>query len=191
MQYLYYLIEMPPPHQRNNFESIGLICFHFMFPLSSVRVTQPWTRCFSGRGRTAESWTRTPSRSASLQRGCWKKHCRGEVSLSCFYHVSLSFTPSGTALVLPTYLSATVPAAPAPAKPFDALLDSQLFDAENSEPLLPSGGGCSFSQDRPRNNRSCEVTAAPVSPKRWQSSGSTQRHRARGTDAAVLYGVMS
>ncbi|GLD67757.1 tonsoku-like protein [Lates japonicus] len=57
-------------------------------------------------------------------------------------------------------LAGGVPAAPAPAKPFDALQDSQLFDAENSEPL----------------------------PKRWQSNGSTQRHRARGTEAAVLYG---
>ncbi|KAG7224182.1 hypothetical protein INR49_019917 [Caranx melampygus] len=85
-------------------------------------------------------------------------------------------------------LSGGVPAAPAPAKPFDALQDSQLFDAENSEPLSPSGGGCSLSQDRPRNNRNSEVTAAPASPKRWQSNGSTQRHRARGTEAAVLYG---
>lgn len=81
-----------------------------------------------------------------------------------------------------------MPAAPAPAKPFDALQDSQLFDAENSEPLLSSGGGCSSSQDWHRA-RNSEVKAVPASPKRWQSHGSTQRHRARGTEAAVLYGV--
>ena len=95
-----------------------------------------------------------------------------------------------------TYLPHTVAAAPAPAKPFDALQDSQLFDAENSEPLsssaggCPSGGGVPSSQSRPRTNRNSEVTAAPASPKRWQSNGSTRRHRARGTEAAVLYGVM-
>lgn len=94
----------------------------------------------------------------------------------CFAHLSLS---------------TTVPAAPAPAKPFDALQDSQLFDAENSEPLSSSGGCCSSSQDWPRTNRNSEVKAAPASPKRWQSKGSTQRHRARGTEAAVLYGVSS
>ncbi|TMS21560.1 Tonsoku-like protein [Larimichthys crocea] len=81
-----------------------------------------------------------------------------------------------------------VAAAPAPAKPFDALQDSQLFDAENSEPLLSSGGGCSSSQAWPSTNKSSEMKAAPSSPKRWQSNGSTQRHRARGTEAAVLYG---
>nr|XP_019940300.1 PREDICTED: tonsoku-like protein [Paralichthys olivaceus] len=85
-------------------------------------------------------------------------------------------------------LAGGVPAAPAPAKPFDALQDSQLFDAENSEPLLSSGGGCSASQDRPRHSRNSEVNARPASPKRWQSNSSTQRHRARGTEAAVLYG---
>lgn len=93
-----------------------------------------------------------------------------------FYHLSLSDT---------------VPAAPAPAKPFDALQDSQLFDAENSEPLSSSGGGCSSSQDWPQTSRNSEVNAVPTSPKRWQSSSSAQRHRARGTEAAVLYGVKS
>nr|XP_033497866.1 tonsoku-like protein [Epinephelus lanceolatus] len=85
-------------------------------------------------------------------------------------------------------LAGGVPAAPAPAKPFDALQDSQLFDAENSEPLSSSGGGCSSSQDWLRTKRNPEVNAAPASPKRWQGNGSTQRHRARGTEAAVLYG---
>ncbi|KAE8289982.1 Tonsoku-like protein NF-kappa-B inhibitor-like protein 2 [Larimichthys crocea] len=69
--------------------------------------------------------------------------------------------------------------------------DSQLFDAENSEPLLSSGGGCSSSQAWPSTNKSSEMKAAPSSPKRWQSNGSTQRHRARGTEAAVLYGTDS
>ncbi|XP_070698517.1 tonsoku-like protein [Pempheris klunzingeri] len=85
-------------------------------------------------------------------------------------------------------LAGGVPAAATPAKPFDALQDSQLFDAENSEPLLSSGGGCSSSQDWPWTNRNSEVKAAPASPKRRQSNGSTQRRRARGTEAAVLYG---
>lgn len=83
----------------------------------------------------------------------------------------------------------TVAAAPAPAKPFDALQDSQLFDAENSEPLLSSEGGRSPGQDWPWNNRISEVGAAPGSPKRRQRNGSAQRHGARGTEAAVLYGV--
>lgn len=84
-----------------------------------------------------------------------------------------------------------MPAAPAPAKAFDELQDSQVFDAEFSEPLLSSERGCSSSQDRPRTSRSSEVKAVPASPKRWKSNGSSQRHRARGTEAAVLYGVMS
>lgn len=93
----------------------------------------------------------------------------------------------------PPYLSLshTVPGAAAPAKAFDALQDSQLFDAEMSEPLLSSDGGRSSSQDRPRANRSSEVEAGPASPKRWTGSGSAQRHKARGTEAAVLYGVTS
>ncbi|KAM9355817.1 tonsoku-like protein [Pholidichthys leucotaenia] len=88
-------------------------------------------------------------------------------------------------------LAGEVPAAPAPAKPFDALQDSQLFDAENSEPLMATGGGCSSSQARSRNNGSREVKAASTSPKRQQSNGSTQQRRARGTEAAVLYGMSS
>ncbi|XP_041667769.1 tonsoku-like protein [Cheilinus undulatus] len=85
-------------------------------------------------------------------------------------------------------LTGGVPAAAAPAKPFDALQDSQLFDAENSEPLSSSGGGCSLSQDWPRTNKKSEVKDKPASPKRWQSNGSSQRHRARGTESALLYG---
>uniref|UniRef100_A0A667WSG0 Tonsoku-like protein n=1 Tax=Myripristis murdjan TaxID=586833 RepID=A0A667WSG0_9TELE len=83
---------------------------------------------------------------------------------------------------------AGVPAAPAPSKPFDSLQDSQLFDAENSEPLLSASGRCSSSQDRPRSTRNSDMGAVPGSPTRWQCSGSTQRPRTRGTENAVLYG---
>ncbi|XP_028995415.1 tonsoku-like protein isoform X2 [Betta splendens] len=85
-------------------------------------------------------------------------------------------------------LGGGVPAAPAPAKPFDALQDSQLFDAEASEPLSSSREGCVSSQDWPRNNRNSEGKAVPSSPRRWQSKSATKQHRARGTEAAVLYG---
>ncbi|XP_059210047.1 tonsoku-like protein [Centropristis striata] len=88
-------------------------------------------------------------------------------------------------------LAGGVPAAPAPAKPFDALQDSQLFDAEHSEPLETSGGAYSSSQDWPRPSRTPEVKEVPGSPKRRQSNGSTQRHRSRGTEASVLYGKNS
>ncbi|XP_027857210.1 tonsoku-like protein isoform X1 [Xiphophorus couchianus] len=71
-----------------------------------------------------------------------------------------------------------VPAAPAAAKPFDALQDSQLFDAENSEPLLATGGRSSTNQDR-------------SSPRQRPSSGTSKRHRARGTECSVLYGTSS
>lgn len=161
---------------------------------SSVRVTPPWKPCVSGRGRTAESWTRRPSRSASLQRDCLGRRSQEEVRPS-HRHTTLA-SPCLLNILSNTVfshlsLSNTVPAAPAPAKPFDALQDSQLFDAENSEPLSSSGGGCSLGQDWPRTNRNSEVKAAHASPKRRQSNGSTQRHRARGTEAAVLYGVKS
>lgn len=88
-------------------------------------------------------------------------------------------------------LSNTVPAAPAPAKLFDTLQDSQLFDAEASEPLSSSGRDCSSSQDWLRNNRNSEVKALPASSRRWQSNGATQRRKTRGREAAVLYGVIS
>ncbi|KAM3871231.1 tonsoku-like protein [Diretmus argenteus] len=95
---------------------------------------------------------------------------------------------ASTERVLKKALAGGVCAAPAPTKPFDALQDSQLFDAEHSEPLLSTGGRCSSSQDLPRNSRNSEASAVPASPTRRQCSGSTQRHRARGTEAAVLYG---
>uniref|UniRef100_A0A3Q2PHV3 Tonsoku-like protein n=1 Tax=Fundulus heteroclitus TaxID=8078 RepID=A0A3Q2PHV3_FUNHE len=74
-----------------------------------------------------------------------------------------------------------VAAAPAASRPFDALQDSQLFDAENSEPLTATGGGPSSSQDRPRNGDVLEG-------KRSSGSASSQRRRARGTEGSVLYG---
>ncbi|XP_011616286.2 tonsoku-like protein [Takifugu rubripes] len=86
-------------------------------------------------------------------------------------------------------LAGGVSAAPAPVTPFDALQDSQLFDAENSEPLSASGGDGTSSQARLQNIS--EVVPAPASPKRWQNNGSTQRHRQRGTGSAVLYGDSS
>ncbi|KAM6973229.1 tonsoku-like protein [Aplochiton taeniatus] len=72
------------------------------------------------------------------------------------------------------------------AKPFDALQDSQLFDAENSEPLLSAPvPSC---QDQSRTTRSPQRVAVPPSPTRWQSNDSARRHRARGMEASVLYG---
>ncbi|KAM4625981.1 tonsoku-like protein [Polymixia lowei] len=91
---------------------------------------------------------------------------------------------AATERLLRKALAGGVPVAPAPVKPFDALRDSQLFDAENSEPLLPSGA----SQECPGNPRNSEGSAVPDSPTRRRRNGSTQRHRARGTEAAVLYG---
>ncbi|XP_008307260.1 tonsoku-like protein [Cynoglossus semilaevis] len=95
---------------------------------------------------------------------------------------------AATEKIIRKALAGGVPSAPAPAKPFDALQDSQLFDAENSEPLTSSGGSCSANHDWHERSRSREVKAGPVSPKRRQSNGSTQRIRTRGTEAAVLYG---
>lgn len=106
-------------------------------------------------------------------------------------HVGFSLPFKYPFTLFPLSPSTTVPAAPAPAKLFDALQDSQLFDAEASEPLSSSGGDCSSRQDWLRNKRNSEVKASPASSRRWQSNVSTQRHRARGTEAAVLYGVIS
>lgn len=98
------------------------------------------------------------------------------IKTCCLYH-----TPPKTRVSL-YLLPTTVPAAPAAAKPFDALQDSQLFDAENSEPLSATGGGFSSSQDRPRNGEAFERKRAAASPR--------LRHKPRGTEGSVLYGVM-
>ncbi|XP_013870324.1 tonsoku-like protein [Austrofundulus limnaeus] len=86
-------------------------------------------------------------------------------------------------------LAGGVPAAPAAAEPFDALQDSQLFDAENSEMLSSTGGGCSSSQAWP--GRCGGSQGRPTSPKLRETNASSQRRRARGSEAAVLYGTNS
>ncbi|XP_047467921.1 tonsoku-like protein [Mugil cephalus] len=125
------------------------------------------------------------------------RNSRGETALDTLRHWQRTYSReldqetrqecAATERLLRKALAGGVPAAAAPAKPFDALQDSQLFDAENSEPLSSTGGRRSPSQDRPRSERVSEQKAA--SPKRRQSSGSSQRLRARGTGAAVLYGI--
>ncbi|XP_048831578.1 tonsoku-like protein [Brienomyrus brachyistius] len=70
---------------------------------------------------------------------------------------------------------ATACTAPVAPKPTGVLQDSQLFDAENSEPLLPSEGPCSSPEDQ----RS-ESDAVPSCLDRGR--------RQRGAEDAVLYG---
>ncbi|XP_056152247.1 tonsoku-like protein [Lampris incognitus] len=98
---------------------------------------------------------------------------------------------AATERLLKKSLSGGVSVAPATAKPFNVLQDSQLFDAENSEPLLPTRGAISSSQTCPRNARNSVGNTIPASPPQRHCNGSTQRHRARGTEAAVLYGTDS
>ncbi|XP_051942316.1 tonsoku-like protein [Hippocampus zosterae] len=82
---------------------------------------------------------------------------------------------------------AGMPVTAPPPKPFDILQDSQLFDAENSEPLSSSGGGFVTNQDWPRSSDQLEENAYPSLKKR-QLGSSAPRLRARGTEAALLYG---
>lgn len=70
--------------------------------------------------------------------------------------------------------------APAVTKPLDALQDSQLFDAENSEPLTSSRGTPSSGQDWAISRASQGSGASSPKPH--------HRQRARGTDAQLLYG---
>ncbi|XP_077395947.1 tonsoku-like protein [Festucalex cinctus] len=95
---------------------------------------------------------------------------------------------AATERLLKKALAGGVPLAAPPPKPFDALQDSQLFDAENSEPLSPSGGRCVSSQDWPTSRDRSEVNACPR-PKKRQLGSSSKRLRARGTDASLLYGT--
>ncbi|XP_053700657.1 tonsoku-like protein isoform X1 [Synchiropus splendidus] len=90
---------------------------------------------------------------------------------------------AATEKLLKKALAGDVPAAAVPAKPFDLLQDSQLFDAENSEPLSSSGGGCFSSQDWTQNR----VVSDSDSSLRTHG----HRPRARGTEAALLFGVSS
>jgi len=85
-----------------------------------------------------------------------------------------------------------VSVAPAPCRPFDALQDSQLFDAECSEPLLPlpaaapaaAADSAPCGQGRPGHAR-----GAPEASRLSTTNGSGARRRARGTEEALLYGV--
>ncbi|XP_077435129.1 tonsoku-like protein [Vanacampus margaritifer] len=89
---------------------------------------------------------------------------------------------AATERLLKKALAGGVPPATPPPKPFAALQDSQLFDAENSEPLSPSGGRCASSRDWP------EVNAYPR-PKKRQLGNSSKRLRVRGSEASLLYGT--
>ncbi|XP_061700223.1 tonsoku-like protein [Syngnathoides biaculeatus] len=80
---------------------------------------------------------------------------------------------------VPSHITATAP------KPFDALQDSELFDAENSEPLLSPQAG---SQDRSRSSDRLESNACPSLKKR-QPGTSSERLQARGTESTLLYGT--
>uniref|UniRef100_A0A3P9A3B5 Tonsoku-like protein n=1 Tax=Esox lucius TaxID=8010 RepID=A0A3P9A3B5_ESOLU len=60
-------------------------------------------------------------------------------------------------------------AVPVPPKPCDALQDSQLFDAENSEPLIPTRGRHPSTESLPRT-RSPKDSASPRSPTQSSSS---------------------
>ncbi|KAJ0008990.1 hypothetical protein NQD34_016405 [Periophthalmus magnuspinnatus] len=92
---------------------------------------------------------------------------------------------AATKTLLRKALAGLVTSASAPAKPLDTLQDSQLFDAENSEPLTSS------SQDwTPVSRASQGHSAASPKPPHCNSSQQRQhRHRARGTDALLLYGT--
>uniref|UniRef100_A0A674BZ54 Tonsoku-like protein n=1 Tax=Salmo trutta TaxID=8032 RepID=A0A674BZ54_SALTR len=64
----------------------------------------------------------------------WQRMYRRELDQEARHELS------STEELLRRALAGLVPTAPAPPKTFDALQDSQLFDAENSEPLIPTGG---------------------------------------------------
>ncbi|XP_061551407.1 LOW QUALITY PROTEIN: tonsoku-like protein [Phycodurus eques] len=85
---------------------------------------------------------------------------------------------------------AGVHVAATPPKPFDALQDSQLFDAENSEPLSSTGGGSATSQDRSGSSDWLKANAC-ISLKKRQLCSSSERLPARGTEATLLYGPSS
>ncbi|KAK7905043.1 hypothetical protein WMY93_017650 [Mugilogobius chulae] len=120
------------------------------------------------------------------------RNSRGETAMDTLCHWQRTYSReldketkqecAATERLLRKALAGLVTPAPAAAKPLDALQDSQLFDAENSEPLT------SFSQDRTPVSRASQEHRA-ASPKPRHSSGSQQRHRARGTDALLLYGT--
>ncbi|XP_028981172.2 tonsoku-like protein [Esox lucius] len=95
---------------------------------------------------------------------------------------------SSTEKLLRRALAGLVTAVPVPPKPCDALQDSQLFDAENSEPLIPTRGRHPSTESLPRT-RSPKDSASPRSPTQRHCNGTPrppQRHR--GTEASVLFG---
>ncbi|CAL8273150.1 unnamed protein product [Merluccius merluccius] len=92
-----------------------------------------------------------------------------------------------TEKLLKRALAGGVAVAPAPSKPFEALQDSQLFDAECSEPLLlpATADAVPCGQDWPGQAGRLGA-GSPV--RRQSTNGSAVRRRARGTEAALLYG---
>ncbi|KAJ7989205.1 hypothetical protein DPEC_G00317090 [Dallia pectoralis] len=79
-----------------------------------------------------------------------------------------------------------VTATPVLTKPSEALQDSELFDAENSEPLMSTGGRHPPTNSLPRT-RSPQESAGRRSPTQMRGNGPTRSHRPRGTEASVLY----
>uniref|UniRef100_A0A8C9QSR1 Tonsoku-like protein n=1 Tax=Scleropages formosus TaxID=113540 RepID=A0A8C9QSR1_SCLFO len=73
-------------------------------------------------------------------------------------------------------------------KPFDSLQDSQLFDAENSEPLVSTGERCSLDRGL-QQNKSTMMKSVLSSPSQRRPVG--RGHRQRGTEEAVLFGDSS
>nr|XP_046222419.1 tonsoku-like protein isoform X1 [Oncorhynchus gorbuscha] len=112
----------------------------------------------------------------------WQRMYRRELDQEARHELS------STEELLRRALAGLVSTAPAPPKPFVALQDSQLFDAENSEPLIPTGGHHSSTNSQPRT-RSPKESAVPPIPKPRHSNGTAgpqQRHR--GTEASILFG---
>ncbi|XP_063040219.1 tonsoku-like protein [Engraulis encrasicolus] len=91
---------------------------------------------------------------------------------------------SDTERLLKKALAGGVVAAPVIPRPQAPLLDSQLFDAENSEPLLSS-----MQRSPPPRPRSPERRQAPPSTQRRQPTSAARRHR--GTEDAILFGAES
>ncbi|XP_077477194.1 tonsoku-like protein isoform X1 [Stigmatopora argus] len=119
----------------------------------------------------------TPMDTLRHWRKTYKKELDDEARQDC----------AATEQLLKNGLSGGVPITSTAPKPFEALLDSQLFDAENSEPLSSSGGGCATSQDWSGSNHRLEENAHCALKKR-QLGSSSHRFRTRGTEPALLYG---
>ncbi|KAL0969558.1 hypothetical protein UPYG_G00229080 [Umbra pygmaea] len=81
---------------------------------------------------------------------------------------------ASTEKLLRRALAGLVPSAPAAPRPLETMQDSQLFDAENSEPLTSTRG-----RQTPSNSESIQCNGRSRLP---------QRHRHRGTEASILFG---